>query len=91
MARVVSLPSWELFDAQSEEYRNSVLLPGMPCISMEAGITLGWERYTGSTGISIGLSRFGASAPGKVIYEKLGLTAQRMTDEALKLLQGGKK
>ncbi|MFC1911737.1 transketolase [Chloroflexota bacterium] len=90
-ARVVSLPSWELFDAQSEEYRNKVLLPGVPRVSVEAGITMGWERYTGSNGVSIGLSRFGASAPGKVIYEQLGLTARRMADEALNLLQGGKK
>jgi len=63
----------------------------VPRISIEAGITLGWERYTGSNGIAIGLSRFGASAPGKVVYEKLGLTAQRIADEALNLLQGGKK
>lgn len=90
-ARIVSLPSWELFDGQPEEYRNKVLLPGVPRVSIEAGITLGWERYTGSNGVAIGLSRFGASAPGKVIYEQLGLTAQRMADEALNLLQGGKK
>ena len=86
--RVVSMPSWELFDAQPEEYRNTVLPPKIRArISIEAGTPLGWERYVGLDGIAIGLSRFGASAPGKVIYEKLGLTAQHMVDEALKLLQ----
>jgi len=88
-ARVISLPSWELFDAQPTEYRNAVLPPNIRVrLSIEAAATLGWERYVGLDGIAIGLSRFGASAPGKVIYEKLGLTAQRMVDEALRLLQG---
>jgi transketolase len=87
-ARVVSLPSWELFDAQPQEYRDEVLPPGMRTrISIEAGTTIGWEHYLGLDGTAIGISRFGASAPGKVIYEKLGLTAQRVMDEALKLLQ----
>jgi transketolase len=90
-ARVVSLPSWELFDAQPAEYRNTVLPPNIRArISIEAAMPLGWERYVGLDGIAIGLSRFGVSAPGKVIYDKLGLTAQHMVDEALKLLQGGR-
>jgi len=90
-ARVVSLPSWELFDAQPAEYRNMVLPPNIRArISIEAAMPLGWERYVGLDGIAIGLSRFGVSAPGKVIYDKLGLTAQRVVDEALKLLQGGR-
>lgn len=90
-ARVVSLPSWELFDAQPAEYRNDVLPPGvLSRISIEAGVPLGWERYIGLSGVAIGLPRFGASAPGQVVYEQLGLTAQRMTNEALQLLQGGK-
>jgi len=90
-ARVVSLPSWELFDAQPVEYRRSVLLPNVKRISIEAGTPIGWERYVGPDGIAIGLNRFGASAPYKVIYEKLGLTPQRMAGEAIRLLQGGKK
>ncbi len=91
-ARVVSLPSWELFDAQPEDYRSSVLPPDIkPRISIEAAATLGWERYIGSEGIAIGLDRFGTSAPGKVIYEKLGLTAQHMADEAIRLLAKKKK
>lgn len=86
-ARIVSLPSWELFDAQPAEYRNAVLPPGIRArISIEAGTPVGWEKYVGLDGITIGLSRFGASAPGKVVYEKLGLTAQHVVDEALRLL-----
>ena len=91
-ARVVSMPSWELFDAQPAEYRSEVLPPGIRArISIEAATPLGWERYVGLDGVAIGLPRFGASAPGKVIYEKLGLTAQHVVDEALVLLQGRKK
>jgi len=87
-ARVVSLPSWELFDAQSEEYRNHVLPPSIWArISIEAGTPLGWERYVGLDGIAIGLNRFGVSAPAGVIYEQLGLTVQHMVDEALRLLR----
>ncbi len=90
-ARVISLPSWELFDAQPVEYRNAVLPPNLRArISIEAGVPLGWERYTGLDGVAIGLSRFGASAPSQVIYEKLGLTAQRVVDEALRLAPGRK-
>ena len=91
-ARVVSLPSWELFDAQPLEYRNYVLTPSIKArVSIEAGMPLGWERYVGQDGVAIGLSRFGVSAPAKVIYEQLGLTPQHMVDEALNLLRGGKK
>jgi transketolase len=91
IARVVSLPSWTLFEAQTVEYRDSVLPPDVKTrVSIEAGVGLGWERYVGPDGIIIGLSRFGASAPGPVIYGNLGLTAQRVADEALRLVQGGK-
>lgn len=91
IARVVSLPSWELFDTQPAEYRRDVLpLSVWARVSIEAGVPLGWERYVGLDGVAIGLPHFGASAPGRVIYEQLGLTAQRMADEALRLLQGGK-
>ncbi|MDP2932488.1 MAG: transketolase C-terminal domain-containing protein, partial [Chloroflexota bacterium] len=87
-ARVVSLPSWELFDAQPEEYRNSVLPPVIRNrVSIEAATSLGWERYVGLDGTAIGIKRFGASAPGEVIYEKLGLTPDRVVDEARQLLQ----
>ncbi|MFC1930865.1 transketolase [Chloroflexota bacterium] len=90
-ARVVSLPSWELFDAQPASYRNRILPPGIKRVSIEAGSPLGWERYVGLDGVAIGISRFGASAPAQVVYEHLGLTAQHMADEALRLVKGGKK
>jgi len=86
--RVVSLPSWETFEAQSEEYRNTVIPPDIQArISIEAGVTLGWERYVGDKGIALGIDHFGASAPGKMLYEKFGLTAQRVVEEAQKLIQ----
>ena len=85
-ARVVSLPSWELFDVQPVAYRNEVLPPNITArISIEAGVPLGWERYVGPGGIAIGIPRFGASAPGNIVYEKLGLTVQRVVQEAQKL------
>jgi len=86
-ARVVSLPSWELFDAQPIEYRNQVLPPGVRSrVSIEAGVPLGWDRYVGLEGVALGVSRFGVSAPSKVIYEQMDLTAQCMADEAMRLL-----
>ncbi|MFC1942688.1 transketolase [Chloroflexota bacterium] len=86
-ARVVSMPSWELFDAQPSDYRQEILpIEIRARISIEAGTPLGWERYAGLDGVTIGIPRFGASAPGSVVYEKLGLTPQRIVDEALKLL-----
>lgn len=87
-ARVVSMPSWELFEAEPPDYRNHVLPPGIRArISIEAGSPLGWERYVGLDGVIIGIARFGASAPGNIVYERLGLTAQRIVDEALQLLK----
>jgi transketolase len=81
--RVVSMPSWRLFLDQDEAYRRSVLLPEVPArVSVEAGVTLGWERWVGHRGIALGLDRFGASAPWKVLYEELGITVQRIVDEA---------
>lgn len=86
-ARVVSMPSWELFESQPDVYRNDVLPPAVTArISIEAGVTTGWERYVGSDGTAIGVNRFGASAPYSVVYKELGLTVQRVVDEALKLL-----
>ena len=91
-ARVVSLPSWELFDAQPAEYRDAVLLPSVKArISVEAGVPMGWERYVGVEGCAIGISRFGASAPAGELYERFGLTAQHVADEALRLLGGSER
>jgi len=71
--RVVSLPCWELFEAQSAAYRASVLPAGIPRVAVEAGATLGWERYVGN-GPVVGVDRFGASAPGAEVAARLGLT-----------------
>ena len=82
-ARVVSLPSWELFDAQPEAYRDGVLPPEITArVSIEAATPLGWERYVGRDGVAVGVPHFGASAPAEVIYENFGLTAQRVVEEA---------
>ena len=86
-ARVVSLPSWELFDAQPKEYRDGVLPPDVPArVSVEAGTPMGWERYLGLDGAAIGVPHFGASAPGGVLYEQFGLTAQHVVEEAERLV-----
>jgi transketolase len=86
-ARVVSMPSWELFEAQPVEYRRSVLPPNIRArVSMETGPTLGWERYVGDDGIAIGINGYGASAPYQEIYKNLGLTAEAMAAAAEKLI-----
>ena len=91
-ARVVSLPSWELFDGQPWEYRDEVLPRNIRArVSIEAATPLGWERYVGLEGIAIGVPDFGVSAPGKVIYERFGLTAQHVAEEASQLLHGQRK
>ena len=85
--RVVSLPSWEIFDRQKQEYRHSVLPPQVFArIAVEAGIKLGWEHYVGLKGKIIGMESFGASAPGPVLYEKFGFTAARIIAAAKELL-----
>jgi transketolase len=81
--RVVSMPSWELFDAQDEAYRQSVLPPGARArVAVEAGVRQGWERYVGSDGGFVTLDRFGASAPAELLFEKLGFTVERVVEEA---------
>jgi len=85
--RVVSLPSWEIFDRQPQEYRDSVLPPAITArISVEAGIRLSWEHYVGLTGKIIGMNSFGASAPGPVLYEKFGFTVTKIIEAAEELL-----
>lgn len=89
-ARVVSLPSWELYDAQPAVYRESVLPPAVnKRISIEAGSPMGWERYVGLEGVIIGIPHFGTSAPGEIIYAKLGLTPERVVNDALRLMETG--
>jgi transketolase len=86
-ARVVSMPSWEIFEAQDQEYKDSVLLPAVEDrVSVEAGVTMGWERYVGLRGMSVGIERFGASAPGETVLMELGITPERVANVALGLL-----
>lgn len=81
--RVVSLPCWELFEDQEQAYRDTVLPPSITArVSIEAGVTLGWERYVGTQGITIGINHFGASAPYQRIYEEYGLTAAKVVEAA---------
>jgi len=86
-ARVVSMPSWELFDAQDEAYRESVLPKRIrKRVTVEAAASLGWHRWAGDEGAIIGIDRYGASAPGEEIFRHLGITAERVAAEALRLL-----
>jgi transketolase len=88
-ARVVSMPSWELFEAQPADYKESVLPTSVTArLAIEAGVTLGWERYVGTQGDVIGIDRFGASAPAKIIFEQLGFTAENAAARAKALLDG---
>ncbi len=80
--RVVNLASWELFDAQDVAYKLEVLPGHLPKVSVEAGITQGWERYVGLSGASVGIDRYGLSAPGKQVAEALGLTVTAVIEAA---------
>lgn len=82
-ARVVSMPSWELFDDQDEEYQQSVLPIGVPSVSVEAGISMGWSKWVDA---SVSIDRFGASAPGELVLEKLGISPGHVADTARELL-----
>ena len=86
-ARVVSLPSWELFDEQPRDYRNAVLPPGVTArLSIEAGSPQGWHRYVGDGGAILAVEDFGASAPGEVVLREYGFTVERVRSLALKLV-----
>ena len=85
--QVVSMPCWELFEAQPADYRNRVLPPEIKAkIAIEAGSAQGWHRYVGEFGHIIALDHFGASAPSNVLYEKFGLTAERVVEKALDIV-----
>jgi transketolase len=87
--RLVSFPSWELFATQDRTYREAVLPAAITKrLAIEAGVAQGWERWVGDQGRVISVERFGASAPWKVIYEKLGLTADTVARQARALLAG---
>lgn len=87
--RLVSFPSWELFEEQDAAYRNAVLPPEIALrVAVEAGVSQGWHRWVGDAGRVLALDRYGASAPAKVVFEKLGLTAEHVAEIALDLLDG---
>jgi transketolase len=89
-ARVVSLPCWERFDEQDQAYRDDVLPPSVrKRVSVEIGVSFGWERWVGDEGAIIGLDHFGASAPAGTIFEHFGFTADRVADVARKVVRDG--
>ncbi|MBA2757179.1 MAG: hypothetical protein H0U37_07025, partial [Chloroflexi bacterium] len=88
--RVVSLPCWETFDLQDQAYRDEVLPPTVrKRVSVEIGVSLGWERWVGDEGAIIGLDHFGASAPAGTIFEKFGFTADRVADVGRRVVRDG--
>jgi transketolase len=86
-ARVVSMPSREVFSEQPEDYRADVFPPGVPVVAVEAGVTLGWRDIVGERGAVIGLDRFGESAPGPTVMEKLGFSVENVVARARLLLE----
>jgi transketolase len=88
--RVVSMPSWELFDQAPANYRATLLPPGVPRVSVEAGRSIGWDRYVHDPAAIIGLDRFGASAPGPEVMERLGFTADRVVATALAAIRAAR-
>jgi len=87
--RVVAMPSWELFEVQDLAYQQAVFPQGLRArVALEAGATLGWERYVGDEGVVIGVDHFGASAPAGVLYKEFGLTADNVVASVLRVLRG---
>jgi transketolase len=86
--RLVSMPSWELFETQSDDYKNSVLPASVKLkIAVEAGSTQGWEKYAGDSGLVIGIDCFGSSAPGEVTMREYGFTVEHICTKAIALLK----
>jgi len=86
--RVVSMPSWELFDKMPQDYKDKILPPTVKArVAVEAGLPLGWEKYTGDSGAIIGISTFGASAPGATVLKNFGFTADNIVETALKVTE----
>ena len=87
-ARVVSMPSWERFEHQPADYRDRVLPPAVKArVAVEAGVTTGWQKWVGAEGEIVGVDRFGASAPYKVIYQQFGLTPEHIVERALAVIK----
>jgi transketolase len=89
--RVVSMPSWKLFESQPMEYRKNVLLPGTPKLAVEAGASLGWHKYVGSEGDVLAIDHFGASAPAEILLEKFGFTTANVIKRAQELLHRNRR
>jgi len=81
------MPCWELFDAQTETYRENILGPGTVKVAIEAAVSFGWERYIGHEGRFIGMTSFGASAPYKDLYKHFGITAEAAAEAARSALK----
>jgi transketolase len=90
-ARVVSMPSWRIFEEQPESYKTSIFPDNVPKLAIEAGATIAWWKYVGRDGDVIGLDRFGASAPGKIVLEKLGFSASNVVARAKALIERARK
>jgi len=86
-AKVVSMPSFRIYDEQSAAYKAELLPEGVPKVSLEAGATMGWWKYVGHNGAVIGIDRFGASAPGPIAMEKLGISVANVVEHAKKLVK----
>ncbi len=84
--RVVSMPCMELFEAQSADYRDSVIPRAVPRMAVEAGVSMSWWKWVGDAGEVVGIDRFGASAPGTTVLEKFGFTADSIAEKARALL-----
>jgi transketolase len=91
-SRVVSFPSWELFEAQPESYREEVLPRAVRArVAAEAGISQGWRQWVGDNGVVVGIDRFGVSAPYQEAYEFLGLTPPRVVEAAKQSIEGSRR
>jgi transketolase len=85
---VVSMPSWELYEKTTQQYKDGVLPSQVTArVAVEAGISMGWERYVGSMGAVIGINRFGASAPGSLVLKKYGIQASAIVAKAMQLIR----
>jgi transketolase len=89
--RVVSLPCWNLFDKQPDEYKEAVLPPDVPMLAIEAGTSLGWRPYVGPGIATIGVDRFGASAPGETVMREYGFTVEHIVQQALSMIRHAEK
>lgn len=91
-ARVINMPSWELFEMNADDYKHEVLPPDITArVVVEAGLPMGWERYAGQNGSVVGMRGFGASAPGNVVLEKFGFTAENVAGQAEALVRAGRE